>query len=237
MGDSLNIKPEAEVRYTEDRWKLLQRKRMRAKETISILKDAGLVSFVYGSIARGDVEESSDVDVVIPRPTLPHSLIEEMVSKELGDPLCREIVQATPQSTPKYYIYYSDNTTISMPIGRLREREEEFYKFGGMLDLRGITANLRVPGVSKELKLIYPTNFGHVEYPVVGNEEIVAKILGVSRYTVDERVRVLTKRRVLGTTGLYVNYRLQPDENFEEALRKLKMTKKGFRNRLSEEYL
>ncbi|HDI74298.1 MAG TPA: DNA polymerase subunit beta [Candidatus Korarchaeota archaeon] len=237
MLSLLDIKPEAELVYDTNRWKLLQRKRRKAKLVLEILSSIGIEGYIYGSVARGDVHEGSDIDVVILETPLPHSLVEDTLSREFGDPIYREVIQATPQSTPKYYIHLNSETTVSIPIGRLKEREEEFYKFGGRISLKGILNGERVPGVNKDLRLIMPTEKGHLEYPVIGYEEAVARVLNVGKGVVEERVRVLTKRRTVGTTGLYLSYRLVPRETFEEAVLKLKKVKKGFRNRLAGELL
>ncbi|MDK2372521.1 MAG: nucleotidyltransferase domain-containing protein [Candidatus Korarchaeota archaeon] len=231
----LDIKPEAEVIYDPERWRVLARKRKRAIEVMEVLYSRGTPAYVYGSVARGDVRESSDVDVVVPRYSLPPSLLEGILADHLGDPVYREIVQATPRSTPKYHIHFNGNTTVSIPIGILRKREEEFYKFGGRLNLMGLRRGKRVPGVNKELRLIFPTENGHLEYPVLGYEEYVARVLGVDKDVVEERVRILTKRKSVGTTGLYLKYHLLPRESFEEAISKLKKVKKGFRSRLAED--
>ncbi len=233
----IDIKPEAEVRYSPKRWKILSKKRDKAKFILEFLKKIGTSAYVYGSVARGDVHQKSDIDVVVTEPTLPLSFFEENLSKHLDNPIFREIIQATPQSTPKYYIHFKDGITVSFPIGRLREREEEFYKFGGKINLEELISNIRVPGVNKKLRLIVPSKEGHLEYPVRGYEEIVAKILDVKKELVEERVKVLTKRRIVGTTGLYLNYRLIPEESFEEAILRLKRLKKGFRRRLGEDFL
>ncbi len=227
----IGISPEGEVIYDEWRWKIFSVKRGRAKSLLEHLASNGIVGFIYGSVARGDVREKSDVDVIVLNPPTPLSLIDEVLS-QFEQPVRREIVQATPRSTPKYYIHLSRETVVSLPVGRLGERESDFYKFGGMLDLEGILKGKRVPGVNKELRLIYPTEKGHIEYPVPGNEELVAKVLGVSKGIVEERVRVLTKRRTVGTTGLYVNYTLQLDECVEDAIRRIAYIKKGFRERV-----
>ncbi len=183
-------------------------------------------------MARGDVDAGSDVDVVIPRPRLPPSALEMILRERFGDPLAREIAQATPSSAVKAYIHLEKGVTVSFPLVRLGEREEEFYKFGGCLDLRALLEEKRVPGVNKELMLILPREWGHEEVSVRGREEVVARLLGISLGTVLERVRVLTERRVRGKTGLYAHYRLDVSENIEEALVRLAHAKKGLRNKL-----
>ncbi len=233
---TLDIKPEAKIFYSPDRWKILSKKRDKAKFVLKILEEIGIIAYAYGSIARGDIRQGSDIDIIIIEPTLPLSLLEEHLSAYLDSPLFREITQATPQSTPKYYIHFRDRITVSLPIGKLREKEEEFYKFGGEVSLSGILSGIRVPGVNKKLKLVVPNKEGHLEYPVKGYEGAVAKVLGIRRESVEERVRVLTKRSIVGTTGLYLNYRLMPRESFEEAVLRLKRQKKGFRKRLSEDF-
>ena len=230
----MGLKPERRVVYGPDRWRLLDELRARAEKVMSRLASAGQPSLVYGSVARGDVDERSDVDVVILRPRLPASTIEMILREELGDPARREITQATPSSAVKGYIHFDGNVVVSLPLTDLGEREEEFYRFGGCLDLEGIRNRERTPGVSKELMLILPTPEGHAEVSVWGKEEVVARVLGISVGTVEERVRVLTERRIRGKTGLYVHYTLGLDESFEGALKRLASVKKGLRRKLGE---
>ncbi len=229
----IGISPEREVIYNKERWRILSVKRDRARALLEHLASHGIIGFIYGSVARGDVREKSDVDVIVLNPPTPLSLIDEVLSR-FEQPVRREIVQATPRSTPKYYLHLSQETVVSLPVGRLGERESDFYRFGGMLDLEGVLEGKRVPGVNKELRLIYPTERGHLEYSVPGNEELVAKVLKVAKGIVEERVRVLTKRRIVGTTGLYVDYVLQIDECVEDAIRRIAYMKKGFREKVKE---
>jgi hypothetical protein len=79
----------------------------------------------------------------------------------------------------------------------------------------------RVAGVDKRLMLIEPTQKGHVESAVVGREEEVANILGVSLNTVLDRVHALLRRDEVGRTGVFIEKQLAPDETFEQAMKKL----------------
>ena len=235
MYGSLDIKPEGEEIYDERRWKILKRKRDRAIAVLEILMEGGIKGFVYGSVARGDVREESDIDVVILDCSLPPSLIEEVLLSEIGDPYYREIVQASPGSIPKYHIHFDDELVVSIPLGTVRMKEREFYRFGGRAGLEDLMNGIRVPGVNKELKLIYPTPSGHLTFPVIRYESTVARILGIDETSVKERVRVLTKRRTIGKTGLYAHYRLMSDESVEEALSRLRYVKKWLYERLKDE--
>lgn len=237
MRDPLDIKPEREEVYAEDRWRILKRKRERGIHVLEILRKRGINGFVFGSVARGDVNEESDVDVVILDCSLPPSLIEELLSSNLGDPYYREIVQASPRSVPKYHIHFDNELVVSLPLGTVKMREREFYKFGGSLGLEEMRMDMRVPGVNKELKLVYPVRYGHLLFPVVGYESLVAKFLGIDVDTVEERVRVLTKRRTIGKTGLYASYRLMPGEPVEEAISRLRGIKKWMDERFREDGL
>lgn len=230
---SFPIKPEKVVVYDKEHWSLLRRLRKRALNILNLLLQAGIRGIVYGSIARGDVKRGSDVDIVIMRPTLP-SLIEDLLWEKLGDPLYKEIVQSTPIGAIKGYFHYEENLTISFPLSPLKEREELFYKFGGCLNLKQLKEGKRVPGVNKELMLVFPFERGHYETSIIGKENVVADILNVPKEVVDERVRVLTKRRVRGKTGVYLKYRLQPGETFESALRRILIARKGTRERLAD---
>ncbi|RLG54556.1 MAG: hypothetical protein DRO00_01010 [Thermoproteota archaeon] len=226
------ITPEKVVIYDKEHWSFLKRLRKRAIVILGLLLQDGIKGILYGSIARGDVRKGSDVDIVVLRPTLP-SLIEDLLSEKLGDPLYKEIVQSTPIGAIKGYFHYEENLTISFPLSPLKEREELFYKFGGSIDLHKLKKDVRVPGVNKKLVLILPFEKGHYEVSVVGKESVVADILGIPKEVIDERVRVLTKRREKGKTGVYLKYRLQPGETFESALRKIMLRRKGTRGRLA----
>lgn len=224
-----------EVIYDEEHWKLLREKRKIAIKIMKALGSCGLTSVVHGSIARGDVKETSDVDVFIPIHGVTH-LVEVCLEKHGFRPYYKLIVQATPANTPKAYIVLEPRglIVVSFPIAKLKPREIEFYKFGGLATLDMLIKNVRVPGVTKELVLIEPTAKGHRELPVIGNEGYVAKILNISIDTVLERVRVLTRRDQIGRTGVFLKRILSSDESFEEALRDLCRKHSIFRRAVEE---
>ncbi len=211
-----------EVTYDSNRWLLLKEKRKEAQEIMEALRKFGLNPIVHGSIARGDVRKTSDIDIAILTPTPSYRV--ELALENIGlRPYKRLIIQATPRHAPKAYIILDELElkVVSFPLVKLSRKELEFYRFGGMLYLEDLLKDLRVPGVNKRLILIKPTEKGHIEVPVIGREAEVAAVLNVSIDVVEERVRVLTRRDKLGRTGVFVKHALKPDEAFEEALEKL----------------
>jgi len=116
-------------------------------------------------------------------------------------------------------IEIDEETTVTFPLIGPTDRELEFYRWGGAIDIWGVKTKERVPGVNKKLILIIPTEKGHIEREVVGRESEVAKILGVSVDIVTERVHVLTRRDAIGRTGIYLNEEVPDWMSFEEALK------------------
>jgi len=211
-----------EIIYDKSQWELLKDLRREARKIMLALSRCGFSPIVHGSVARGDVSKRSDIDVVIPYTVQPYLVLTCIENSDLHI-YSKYIIQATPASTPKAYIELDPEglKTVSFPLGHLSPREWEFYKFGGLLDTQGLKENKRVPGVNKSLLLIVPTEYGHKEAPVIGYEDFTAKVIGISIETVQERIRVLTKRDMYGRTGVFLKYVLVGDENFEEAFRKL----------------
>jgi predicted nucleotidyltransferase len=121
----------------------------------------------------------------------------------------------------KGHIYLENDVTVSFPLFKMRPREEGFYRWGGQLELSQLESELRVPGVDKRLLLILPTNEGHIEQGVIGNEAETAKIVGVDIGVARERVRVLTRRDSVGRTGVYMTREISPEESFEEVAKAL----------------
>jgi predicted nucleotidyltransferase len=205
------------VTYEQPHWNLLSQLRSHAINIINNIESSIAVQpLVHGSIARGDVSESSDIDIIIRQPVSSYRL-----ELALGRIHQRELVQATPSMVLKGHLYLDDNVVVSFPMFKLRPREEEFYHWGGALSLKGLEAGTRVPGVDKRLVLIEPNPTGHTEFGVIGYEHEVAKKLGVSLDIAKERVRVLTRRDTVGRTGVYLNRHLAESESFEEVVKQL----------------
>ena len=205
-----------EVFYDESRWNILQRLRKRTIEVMQQIKTTGAKPLVHGSVARGDVTDSSDIDIIIP-----HTVSSYRLELVLGTPLHRELVQATPSMILKGHIHLEGEVVVSFPMFKLMSREEEFYRWGGALELTSVLTERRIPGVDKRLILIEPTENGHIESGVIGHEYNVAKKLGVSIDIARERVRVLTRREAVGRTGVYQTYELKDGESFEEVTKRL----------------
>jgi predicted nucleotidyltransferase len=205
-----------EIHYDQAHWDHLQFLREKALGVIHKLESAGFKPFVYGSVARGDITKSSDIDIIILRPVSSYRI--ELV---LDRPLKRELVQATPSMVLKGHIHLPEDIVVTFPLFKLMSREEEFYRWGGFIDSKGLKENTRVSGVDKRLILIEPIEMGHNERGVIGHEQEVSKKLNVSLAIAKERVRVLTRRDSVGRTGVYLTRPLDPDENFEAVAKNL----------------
>ncbi len=221
-----------EVVYDEGRWNILRKKRERAKEVMRKLHEFGLESILYGSVARGDVHKDSDVDIFIPLQVPSYKIEIALDGLEI---LEKRIVQATPNYAIKGEFVLDDNTTISFPLVKMKGRELDFYRFGGALNYEELLLNKRVPGVDKRLVLIIPTGRGHVEIPI---DEIqsaeVAKILNVCVEIVEERKRVLERRREKGRTGMFLCETIPLESNFETVLKIIAERNPAVRKRLLE---
>ncbi len=222
-----------EIYYEPWRWRLLEEKRSLAIKVMEVLQVQYKNLITHGSIARGDVSRDSDIDIVIVDPPNP-SLVELILENNGFKVKWKEIIQATPTYTPKVYLYldYEGLLVVSYPLARLGPREREFYKWGGECTLEDLRKGVRVPGVDKRLMLIEPTNWGHRESPVIGREGYAAKLLGISIETVIERVRVLTRRKEHGRTGVFLKVELNSEESVEETVIRIARENPLFRKRL-----
>ena len=219
------------VIYNEERWKLLCELRKKAKKIMEALEKFNLPCIVHGSIARGDVTAKSDIDIFIPSP--PSSFMVETALEQAGIPINRRvIVQATPSYAIKAYVEIEEKVSVSFPLVKLRPIEREFYRFGGEISLEELKRNVRVPGVDKRLMLIEPTSDGHVESSVIGREEEVARLLGVSTDIVWDRVNALTRRDNVGRTGVFLERELSPKESFELVLKRIADKNPAVRRRI-----
>jgi len=222
-----------EVFYSAEHWELLKDLRAKAIEVMEALERAHIFCIVHGSIARGDVSPKSDIDIFVPQ-IYPSFTIENTL-RIFGLPISRRIlVQATPSYSIKGYIEIDEQRCISFPLSKMRNVEREFYRFGGEATLHMLKAGIRVPGVDKRLMLVEPTEEGHIESSIIGQEERVAKLLGISVDTVLDRVRALMRRDKVGRTGLFIEREIPPDESFESLLKKLADTNPAVRRRLKE---
>jgi predicted nucleotidyltransferase len=224
---------EVKVVYSEDRWVLLKNLRSKAEKIMSILAARSMESIVYGSIARGDVKPTSDVDIFIPYPV--SSTLLQVYLEENNLKIYRKVlVQATPSYVPKAYIYLDEEelTSVSFPLAKMRKEELEFYRLAGQLDYNMLKENNRVPGINKELKLIIPVEEGHVEIPLKSNVELAAKVIGLNPQTIRNRIRVLKKRMEHGRTGVYREVDVSREESFEEILSFLEARDPALRRRL-----
>jgi predicted nucleotidyltransferase len=220
-----------EVVYSSARWALLEALREKATQIMTGLETFHLQTLVHGSIARGDVNKNSDIDVFIAEPQ--SSFLVETALERAGVPVnARLLIQATPNYAMKAYIEVDLDASVSFPLMHMRRVEREFYKFGGEVNLNQLKAGTRVAGVDKRLMLIEPTEKGHVESSIIDREEGVAKRLGVSAETVLDRVHALLKRDEVGRTGVFIKRELASDETFELATKRLADENPAVRRRM-----
>ncbi len=208
---------ERKIVYGPERWEFLRELRGRA---IPVLRALGGESYVYGSLARGDVRPTSDVDVIVLDGRRPVEIEAALLAAGL-EPILKEIVMATPNSLPKGHIHLEGNVVVTVPLARPSSREEDFYRFGGIASLRDLLEGARRPGVDKRLMFIAPTEYGHFEFSILGREAEAASMLGVPEEVVAERVRVLERRDRMGRTGVFLRREVPLEEDLGEALDKL----------------
>ena len=219
-----------EVVYDSERREIFRRLRSRAREVLEALDAAGLDAVVFGSVARGDVKPTSDVDIFIPQVA---SSMQVLLALDHFHVLGTTITQATPRALVKATVELEDNTAVAFPLIPPREVELEFYRFGGAVGLNGVREEWRVPGVDKRLMLIEPVPEGHVETPLSDlSPGVVAKKVNVSQRIVEERMRVLERRADVGRTGVYLVRPVAPDESVERVLADLIAEDPALRRRL-----
>ena len=219
------------VTYSENHLKLFHQKRERSKFLLEMFDKEGLNPFIYGSIARGDVHNDSDIDIVLLQSIASYQ-IEIILEKNGFINYFREIIMATPADTLKLYIYLNELESITIPISKFNKKSSEFYDFGGKINLDQVKNSIRVPGIDKRLVLIQPLSDGHEEYSIIGNEYLAAKQLGVSIDLINERIKVLLKREKFGKTGVFLKRSIEMNETTEDVLKKLANKKSIVRKKL-----
>jgi len=217
--------------YDAEHWALLKSLRVEAMPIMEALEIFHLEAVVHGSIARGDVTQKSDIDVFVPI-QVSSFIVETALEKADIVVNRRLVVQATPTYAMKAYIEIGENRSVSFPLMKMRTVEREFYKFSGEVALKSLQNDLRIHGVDKRLMLIEPTKHGHRESTVVGLEEHIAKLLGISVETVLDRVHALLRRDEVGRTGVFIQKELCEDETFEMTLKRLAEQNPAVRRRL-----
>ncbi len=222
---------EMHVEYTEGRWRLLRMLRDEALEMMTPLHEAHIDAVVYGSIARGDVRDGSDIDIWITSPPSP-TIVQAVLERRGTRIRRREIIQATPSYAAKAYLYTDSDRGYSLPLVEMRASEAEFYGFAGSLSYPRLRTGARAAGVDKRLMLIEPTETGHKESTVQGREGLVAGLLGVDIKIVQERVRTLERRGKVGRTGVYIKRVLADDEDFGAVFEDLVMSRPALRRRI-----
>jgi len=206
------------VVYNERRWAILKDKREVAKRVMAPLCEHGYSPIIYGSIARGDVDEDSDVDVFIEHVVNP-ALIETIVEKSLGGWVKRTIVQATPGYVVKGYIFIDELVSISFPLIEMLPNEAEFYSIAGKLSYGEVLEEKRRGGMNKSMMIIIPVEDGHMEFPARQDPDLAAKLIGVDPKALRERLHVLEKRREHGRTGTYIEVELDEGTTFPQVLK------------------
>ncbi|MBD3195380.1 MAG: DNA polymerase subunit beta [Candidatus Lokiarchaeota archaeon] len=208
------------VKYSTSQWSLLEDKRKSTMELLEIFEKKQLFPYVYGSIARGNVHPNSDIDLIFLY-RIPAYKIEFILNQNGYHHYRREIIMATPNDSIKLYLYLSELKTITIPLTRLDNLSQQFYDFGGKIDIKQLRKNIRVPGIDKRLVLIKPIKEGHKEYSIINRNSIAAKEVGVSIEMIKQRERVLLRREKFGRTGVFLKRELSYSDTPEGLLKKI----------------
>ena len=219
------------ITYSKEDWILLRQKRNYAINLLDMFVKEGFNPFIHGSIARGDIHENSDIDLIFFQ-QIPPFQIELILEKNGFKNYFREIIMATPLDSIKLYIHLSELENITLPLSKFEKKTMEFYDFGGKMDMHQLKLDVRLTGIDKRLVLIKPNSQGHEEISIIGNEVNAAKEVGISINTLNERKKVLLRREKYGRTGVFLKRHLQINETTEEVLKKLADGKSIIRKKL-----
>ena len=222
----------SDVTYTPDHWALLQSIQSRGLEVAEAFAQHGFETLTYGSVARGDVKPTSDIDIILT--SLLSSYRVELILDEIPYRLLsKKLIQATPNDVIKAHFELEGDICLTLLLTDFTSMPFEFYRFGGALSFSQLQSGERVPGVDKRLVLIQPTETGHREQSIEDDAHQIAKIVGVSQAMVSQRMRVLTRRDKVGRTGVFLNHPMGLSENVEEVLRGLARSNPIIRRRLN----
>ncbi|MEM0093822.1 MAG: nucleotidyltransferase domain-containing protein, partial [Thermofilum sp.] len=85
------------VHYSEERWRTLEQLRCEAEKILSALAERNIKAFAVGSLARGDVTPSSDIDIHV-NGYVPSFIIAASLAEHGLKVNHYEVVQATPET-------------------------------------------------------------------------------------------------------------------------------------------
>jgi hypothetical protein len=218
------------IKYSSEHRKLLKQLRNEALKIVQVLQNKNIIGFVHGSVARGDVDDCSDIDIIIFH-SIPPQSIELALDLNGYSIYDKKIIQATPCHTPKGHIYLDpyEKISVTFPLLEFRSLEYDFYRFGGLANEKILRHNIRVPGCCKRMTLIEPTSIGHIESNIIGREREISELLKVNIEIVRERMRVLSRRDRIGRTGIFLNITIRENDSFEKVFKRLRETNPALR--------
>ena len=112
--------------YDNKHWELLREIRLKSIDIMEKLNSFHIKSVVHGSIARGDVSKTSDIDIYLSVP--PSSfLLENILERNNLKIYSRKIIQATPSYALKGYIELDPYCSLSFPLVKLRDIEKNIF--------------------------------------------------------------------------------------------------------------
>ena len=221
-----------DVVYTDDQWETLHFLRKKATPILEALQKNGMTGYVYGSVARGDVSPTSDIDIFIYE--MVSSFKVDLAFSMAGiEVIGKELSMATPSSIIKGIYYLPDEVSVSIRLTDFTSSPFQFYIFGGCISLDDIRADKRVPGVNKALMVISPTLKGHRTYSLMGHENEARELLKIENKMLEERIRVLEKRDKVGRTGVFLKEDIDPKDQFEAKLEQLGRKNSLIRRRMN----
>ena len=228
----INRTGEGVVKYSPEHWEHLDNLRKHALKVTSVFAHHGIDSLTYGSVARGDVNPKSDIDIIL-LTQIPSYRVELILDETNLSLNHKKIIQATPNDIIKAHFEIEGDICITSLLTDFTSSPFEFYRFGGALNHKQLQDNERVPGVDKRLILIEPNDEGHKESPLIERQYEASKILRISQSMIDQRIRVLTRRDKIGRTGIFLNKDIGLNENIEEELRSIARHNPLIRRRLN----